>query len=132
MPAGGFPNWNNPSGTRGNLTSKHEWSSSSVQVTTNYTYDIAGQLGSIQDPNGNLTSYLYDPATDTFLASVTRPKTGSIAHTETYGVDPNTGLRTSLTDENQVLTQYDYNDPLLRLTRVKKAVGTQAETWDVL
>lgn len=67
--------------------------------TTTYAYDgtYVGDVMSLTDPDGNVTSYTYDSYGD--LTSETLPATpeNSAGNKTTYGYDTNTGLRTSVT-----------------------------------
>lgn len=119
----GVPGLGSVTGARGNLTAKHEWLNASSYVTTTYTYDTAGQLMSVQDPAMNTTSFGYDSATDAFLVSTTQPQTNGVNHSETYQIDPTTGFRTSLTDENNQTTMY-YYWPSLRPRETVNLNGT--------
>ena len=117
-------------GSRGNLTTKREWADANNSVVTTFTYDSAGQVVSQQDSRGGVTTNSYDTATDTYLVAHKRPATGSVQHLETYTVDPATGLTLSSTDENNITTFFEYNDPLLRLTKKRSAAGTPLENWE--
>jgi len=64
-------------------------------ITTSYTYDIAGNLTRVTDPNGNQTSYVYDDFGR--MLSQTSPVTG----TTTYSYDK-AGNLVSTTDANSI------------------------------
>jgi RHS repeat-associated protein len=114
------------SGSRGNLTSASEWinSSGTSQRVTGYAYDDAGQTVSMADPNQNVTSYAYDQATDAYRTTITRPTTSGVAHVQTFGYGPNSGLVTSAVDENNKQTTYAY-DLMLRPSSITYPDGGQ-------
>ncbi|MGH9457101.1 MAG: RHS repeat-associated core domain-containing protein [Thermoanaerobaculia bacterium] len=90
------------------------------EAVTSYTYDIAGNLVSVTDPNGNVTSYLYDDFGQ-MLRQVS-PVTG----TTTYAYDP-AGNMIATTDANGATTTRTY-DVLGRVTEaVSVRSGTAAE-----
>ena len=113
-------------GARGNLTAQHRWVGS-VSLDTRFEYDSAGQISKTVDPYGGETDYTYDDGSDTFLKQITLPSTG-IARVIQFSVNSYTGLKDSQIDENGVSTSYSY-DSMLRPTTVKKAQGTNAESW---
>jgi RHS repeat-associated protein len=102
----GLPNHVAESGSRGNLTSIHNWIDGTHHLDETIAYDDAGQVLSQTDWNGNLTKATYDTATDTLLTKVTYPGTG-------LSVSPvfnaNTGLLTSLQDLNGNPSSYTYD-----------------------
>ena len=117
------------SGSRGNMTTKTDWISSTTSAATTYAYDSAGQVVSEQDQNSNVTSYVFDTATDTYLTQRTLPTTNSVQHVDHYSTDPATGMMISHTDPNGVVTAFEYNDPFLRLTKTRTAAGASGESW---
>jgi RHS repeat-associated protein len=83
--------------------------------TTTYTsYDGAGRVTRITDPNGTNTDITYDPRGRV----LTRSYGGA---TTTYGYDP-VGNLTQVTDPDNVVTHYTY-DAAHRLTDVTDALG---------
>jgi len=120
-------------GPRGNLTSeKHclTFSGSNCatwNASTTYRYDLAGMVVSKTDPKSYTTTYDYTNAyqgytpsqpTDAYASTVTRPPTNGISHIDTYTYYFQTGKVASHIDENQQQTQYEYNDPLNRVTKI--------------
>lgn len=110
------------SGSRGNLTSTHEWiNSSGSTFDSTYTYDDAGSLLSKADPNGR-TTYGYD-SSDTFLNNVTPPTPISgVSLPQSATPDPNTGLAINRTDISGETTYYQY-DWASRVTRAQNPDG---------
>jgi RHS repeat-associated protein len=90
-------------------------------ITTQYGYDINGNLTSVTDPNGNVTSYVYDDFGQ--LISQVSPVTGTT--TSSYDLAGNT---ISTTDANQATTVRTY-DALNRITSaVSSRTGLPTET----
>jgi RHS repeat-associated protein len=127
---------------RGNMTKLARVLSGGTGATTTFTYDETGQVVSMTDPCGNVTcsdmtgtgdtatySYTDSPSggnaygnSNTYLTQATTPNTG-VAHTQSYQYDYPSGALTQTQDQNNVITKYSYNDPLIRLTLVDSAVG---------
>ena len=111
--------------SRGNLTSINRWNNiSNSWIKTSYTYDDTGNPLSITDPNGNVTSMTYD-STGLYANTVTQPSTSGVQHIDYYNYDVNTGKPTWHTDQNGSspgdtlhTTNFTYNDPLGRLTKI--------------
>ena len=128
--------------TRGNLTTVGQcWTQQapfdpSVACSwrnTNMTYDIAGNVLSVTDPNGHATSYSYaDSYSDgnNGRNSYAHPTTtaNSLNQRITNQYDYSSGKPTLAIDLNGTRTQYAYADPLDRLTQVVYALGSGAET----
>ena len=109
-PTSGLPQHEPVSTSRGNLTSVHQLVSGTTTIPTQtLTYDDAGEVLTAKDGDNNVTAYGHD-ATDTFVATVTRPQTNGINHISSAIYDINTGLMTSSTDENSQTTSYAYDD----------------------
>ncbi len=109
---------------RGNVASKTaKCLQSCSDAVTKYTYDQTGQTTGMTDPNSNVTSYCYGDAspgcssstTNAYLTQITYPNTG-VAHIEKFGYSLASGEVTSAIDQNQQPTNYQYTDPLARLT----------------
>jgi RHS repeat-associated protein len=110
----GLPQHVSVSTPRGNLTSIHQWyDSSGNMLTTAMTYDDAGQVLSQTAPDGGVTSYTYDSATDTLPTKVTLPSVHGNRYSASFTFDANTGLMVSSTDLNGQTTTYSY-DGMLR------------------
>ncbi|HEX3584191.1 MAG TPA: DUF6531 domain-containing protein, partial [Thermoanaerobaculia bacterium] len=84
------------------------------QITTSYGYDAQGNLTSVTDPNGNVTTYAYDDFGR--MMSQVSPVTG----TTTYGYDPSGNLTTTA-DANGATTTRTYD----ALSRVTTAVSSR-------
>jgi RHS repeat-associated protein len=84
------------------------------RTTTYASYDGAGRVTRITDPNGTNTDITYDPRGRV----LTRSYGGA---TTTYGYDP-VGNLTQVTDPDNVVTHYTY-DAARRLTDVTDALG---------
>ncbi len=85
--------------------------------TESSNYDAYGNLLSLTDPNGIITTYAYSSMySSAYLTGVTRGSS-----TQSYAYDFGTGLVTSKTDPRQLTTSYTY-DILGRLTSVIRPV----------
>jgi YD repeat-containing protein len=138
LPSGAQTGLVSPPGLRGNATSVSRWlNTSNSLLTTTYRYYDTGQVQSITDPCGNgtcadmtgtnhTTTYSYadnfasgagSPAgqTNAYLTTVTNP----LGQTRSFTWGYSNGLLMSSTDANNQTTNYQYNDPLLRLTEVQ-------------
>jgi RHS repeat-associated protein len=92
-------------------------------VTTTYGYDLHGNLTSVTDPNGNVTSYVYDDFGQ--LLSQQSPVSG----TTTYEYDTAGNLRRT-TDANGATTERTYDAANRLLTAVSTRAGvTETVTW---
>jgi len=102
-------------------------------VTTYVSYDKAGRVTRVKDPNGVLTDFSYTPrgwlASKTVRASTSGGASSSDAVT-TVAYDP-TGTVHSVTDPDGVVTTYTY-DAAHRLTDITDALGNHIHyTLDV-
>jgi hypothetical protein len=111
-------------------------------ATTKYSFDETGQVLSMTDPCGNVTcadipgtnhtttySYADSPSggnpegnSNAYLTQITDPNTG-VAHIENYQYNYASGELTQSKDQNNIITNYSYNDPLDRLTLRDSAPG---------
>jgi RHS repeat-associated protein len=67
--------------TRGNPTLVQRWNNAdNTWLPTTYTYDDLGNIRSIQDPKGNITSWLYDDSFDPGTISSCAPSSNSYAY----------------------------------------------------
>jgi RHS repeat-associated protein len=89
-------------------------------MTTHYTYDSAGDLTAVTDPNGNVTTYVYDDFGQ--MLSQHSPVTGTV----TYAYD-SAGNLTHTTDANGATTSRTY-DSMNRVLTAVSARGDQTET----
>ncbi len=110
---------------KGNATSKTQRClyNCSPDAFTYYTYDTNGQQMSMQDPNGNTTTYAYDASYDLYLTKITYPPTNGVPHIVQFGYDGGSGSLTSSIDQNNQTTSYQYSDPLGRLTQINNPDG---------
>ena len=92
---------------------------SGTHVTTNYAYNAyTGQIASVTDPNGQLTSFAYDPMLR--QTTLTRPDSAQIV--QTYNDSLNTVSNTQPIQGTAVITRTDYLDGLGR--------SSQTSTFD--
>jgi RHS repeat-associated protein len=128
---------------RGNVTQMTGQCIGCNNSTTTYAYDFTGQVVSKTDPCGNSTcadmvgtshtttySHQDNPTggnsagnSNAYLTQITAPSTG-VAHIESYQYNYATGELSQTKDQNNILTNYSYQDPLDRLTLVDSAPGT--------
>jgi RHS repeat-associated protein len=112
-PTGSTPQWVSVSGSRGNLTSTYEYTSStSTYLTQANTYYNTGTLNTSTDVNGGLTTYTYSNSTATcgnaFPTGITEAVS---ALTQSYTWNCGGGVMTAFEDENQQTTTTTYSDP---------------------
>jgi RHS repeat-associated protein len=93
-----------PNGVRGNLTTVSRWLNTTSSMISSHTnwYDT-GERYQTSDPLGHTTTYTYDPAyIGGYVTQTCSPTTnnGSITHCVSGTYDFNTGVLTSLTNEN--------------------------------
>ena len=114
---------------------KGAYTNSSAYLVTHATFDSYGNRAIATDAMGNETTTTYDSTYHTFPVSVTSPVPDSSgvhgstsAFTSSTSFDPTTGLVLSTTDANGQATTMEYNDPLLRPTKVTAPNGQQTTT----
>jgi RHS repeat-associated protein len=124
--------WSDPSNAyRGNVTSVRSYTSvaNSEYIETHSYFDKYGNLRKSVDANGNISQIEYN-ASDYAFAYPTKTispvpggngSTTAFEATSTY--DYNTGLALSTTDANGLVTKMEYNDSLLRPTKVKPTLN---------
>jgi RHS repeat-associated protein len=105
-------------GDTGDLQEKSELVCPGTYANTFYTYDDYGNLRTVTDPVGIVTTTDYDAATATFPW---RTVTGSLTNTVLH--DPRNGSVLAATNAQGMVTANSY-DPLLRLTN--SAMSTTA------
>ena len=100
-------------------------------VKSSFSYLADGALLDSRDPIGTHTHINSYQCNDLYPESVTAAygSTTTTPETTSTTVDCNTGKTLSSTDANGIITAYDYQDPLVRPTRVRTAVGTPQEAW---
>ncbi|HKD79237.1 MAG TPA: hypothetical protein VKH81_06050, partial [Candidatus Angelobacter sp.] len=94
---------NPPTGIyRGNQTTVSRWlNTTNSFVSSHAAYFDTGELQSSTDPQGHTTTHLYDSAyAGAYSTKTCSPSTGGVAHCVSGTYDFNTGLLTSLTNEN--------------------------------
>jgi RHS repeat-associated protein len=138
-----FPLFGTSYTPRGNVTSVVQWLETAAgSVTTLATYDIAGNVLTVTDPNSNKTTFVYTPdawgSTGTLWGG-SGPSSGStyafptsiinaLAQTSTFTYGYNAGKLATASDANlpAAKTTYDYSEPglLQRLTSVIYPIGS--------
>jgi YD repeat-containing protein len=96
---------------RGNVTTDQQWwDVNNTYPANHYTYDVAGNVLTDKDPNGNKTSFGYADSSNAYAhpTLITNAK----GQQSSAGYDYSTGKPTSTTDVDGVTTQYSYSgDP---------------------
>jgi RHS repeat-associated protein len=127
--------WENPSTNyRGLVTKTRSWYdiANNLYIDTQAQYDLMGNVRYSWDGKGNLSqveySSTYDHAYPTKTISPIPDTNGTygldveLETTTTY--DLNTALPLTVTDPNGAVTSMEYDDPLLRPTKVTTGYGT--------
>jgi YD repeat-containing protein len=136
---GSTTNWENPNTSyRGNATTTRSWTdvSNNQYIETHAQYDNFGNLRKAWDGRGNLTEteysatyyYAYPTKVTTPIPDPTGQNGSATAFQTITQYDFNTGLPVSVTDANNQTSQFEYNDALLRLTKVTAANGQETIT----
>ncbi|HEY2390212.1 MAG TPA: RHS repeat-associated core domain-containing protein [Candidatus Angelobacter sp.] len=91
-----------PYGVRGNRSTASHWLNTSNSFVASHTkWFDTGEVYQKIDPLGHTTTYSYDPAyVGGYVTETCSPPTNSIAHCVSGTYDFNTGVLTSLTNEN--------------------------------
>lgn len=121
--------WQNPSTNyRGLVTGTKTWTdiAGNTSIETHAQYDLLGNLRKAWDANGNLSQLLYSedydrayPTTSISPIPDASGTQGSDAELETATTyDADTGLLLTVTNPNGAVTVMEYEDPLLRPTKV--------------
>ena len=111
-----------PPSNQGHPTTTLRWNNMGPSVQTNTAWTCTGMIDHTMDGNNYTTSYAYDD-TGIFPKTVTAPATNGVQHIDHYTWDPNSGHMLSHTDQNGIVTNYSYDDPLGRVTTIKRAAG---------
>src|SRR5579864_5282526 len=101
-----------PNPVRGNLTTASRWLNTSTSPVVSHTnwYDT-GEVYQAIDPLGHTTTHSYDPFyVGAYATQTCSPTTSGVAHCVSGTYDFNTGVLTSLTNENAT-TQASGNTP---------------------
>jgi YD repeat-containing protein len=118
--------YNTGSAARGNLTtiwrSKDGINLDTIGVQN--TFDIAGNIVAQYDGNGNRTLFGYNDDGSNKYAFPTSIS-NALGQTTSIRYDYGAGKPASITDPNNALTTYAYNDALDRLTQVVQANGSR-------
>jgi YD repeat-containing protein len=122
----GVPQHVAATGSRGNLTGKTLYASSSTSYALNATYEDTGSLLTGTVPTGT-TTHSYD---STFVyqtgVQLPTPSSGvSVAFSNTYDTT-NTGMPLSASDPNGQITVYSSYDSMLRLTETSFPDGGES------
>jgi len=127
-----------PSGTyRGNQTAVNRWlNTSSSSLTTTSVWFDTGMPNTVTDPNLNTTTYSYSGTfagayvTETQLPTTTDNGGTQHQHITYANYDFDTGLTTSLTDQNGKITTYGYDDMWRIHTGTYPDGGSETYTYD--
>ena len=117
--------------TKGNLTREVRWHAEGTDPETRWTYDTLGNVRTITDAGGSLTTFEYDTS-QTFVVKETN-HLQQATHTVYYGVNAEAmdeglyGQVKRVTDPNGDFTTTTY-DPLGRVERVTHPDGLFTET----
>lgn len=133
IPASGALGWENPNtSVRGLVTKTKAWvDATNTWIETKAQYDDYGNLRQSWDARGALTTTLYDATHQVYPVRVTTPIPGDgtngsgAAFVTIMTYDATTGALLSTTDTNGLRTTMEYNDLLLRPTRVSTSFGGQ-------
>jgi RHS repeat-associated protein len=107
---------------RGNPSmEQHWWSTISGYLTIQRTFDVAGNVLTQQDPDGNTTTFSYADPQNTYAHAT--QATNALQQSVSAAYDYNTSKITSSTGLNGEQTSYAYNDPLDRVTTIQLPNG---------
>jgi len=90
---------------------------------TQHGYDLEGNVASVTDPNGNTTTYAYDPLNR--LVTITQP--GSVVTSYSYNSH---GNLVSVTDAESHETTYQYDDMGRLVSTTSPDTGTVTYVYD--
>ncbi len=103
---------------RGNVTSQYQWLNVSNSFAgTGMTYDIAGNLLTLTDPDGHATTLNYSDPNSTFAHPTTI--TNAAGQKTTIQYDYGSSKPSSATDPNNQVTGYTYAEGGDRLTQIQ-------------
>ncbi len=103
----GTPQHNSITGSRGNLTSTNQYSSSSAYLTKTMTYFDTGNIDVTTDVNGAQTTYTYGNCGNSFPTVIAEPL--GLSRSMTWNCTG--GVQLTSADENSQTTTTTYNDP---------------------
>lgn len=121
-----------PQGALGNVTSTAKTGTLGGSVSVSTVYDSSGRASKSFDGRGSETDYEYNDAATGMVTKVKRPVTNGIAHNDSYTYDPNSGQMLSHTDENGNISNFTYNDPLGRLTKIAVMVDSGVQSMKTI
>jgi YD repeat-containing protein len=121
-PTSGVPSHVTITGSRGNTTTISRWlNTTNTYLATTKTYDDTGNVLIVKDPKGNPTTFGY---ADNFSDGVNRDSlayltkiTNALNQITSNVYEPNSGLVTSSTDPNGLITTHSY-DIMLRVNQI--------------
>ena len=105
----GTPQHTSVTGSRGNLTSVHSYTSGSNFLTRTMTYFDTGNVQTATDVNNAQTTYTYGACGNSFPTTISEPL--SMSRTFTWDTNCTGGVATSAKDENSNTTTITYSDP---------------------
>ncbi len=130
--------WTDPqTNVRGNPTTVSHWLNiANSWLQTHAQFDQCGSVRISWDAKGNESqveysstyAYAYPTLTRTAVPDPTGQNGSTTALVSTSVFDFNTGLATSATEANNVTSNLEYNDPLIRPTRTIRAAGNSAQS----
>jgi RHS repeat-associated protein len=111
---------------RGNRTSICRWlNTNHTNICTSTSYYDTGMPYQVTDARGNVTTYAYSSTyLGAYVTQTTLPQTGSVQHITSGTYDFNTGKLTSFTDQNNLVSNYQY-DALWRMSSGTRPDGGQ-------
>ena len=131
---GAAAHWEDPNTVyRGNITTTKSYTdaANNLSIQTHAQYDNFGNPRKSWDGRGNAAESEYSAAyAYAYLTKVTSPGANgsSAGFSTTTAYDPKTGLPVSMTDANNQTSYIEYNDLLLRPTKVTAPNGQQTIT----
>lgn len=135
---GAVTSWIDPgTSVRGNVTTTGMWlNTTGTYLHTHAQYDQCGSVRNIWDAKGNQSqieyssayAYAYPTLTRTPVPDPSGQNGSANAFVATRIFDFNTGLITSSTDANNIVTTQEYNDVLNRPTRTVRGNGTSVQS----
>ena len=120
-----------PQGALGDLTSTSDWLGS-TSITSSTVFNNQGMVTQTTDPNGGSTKINSFQCNGLFPSSITKAFGTGVAQTTSSVQDCNTGALLQATNPNNVLTVYERNDPLGRVTKARFAANTVSESNTVV
>ncbi len=108
-----------PYGGAGNLTQIDRWVGGNTWISEHRTYFDTGNIASVQDGNGNITTYTYGGCGSSFLTQTNHP--ANLVDSTSW--ECNSVQPASVTDVSGVVTNFTYADPFFgRMTQRSRPV----------